>query len=122
LFADNIHTLVPAMRGGGDGERRLAGHNRIRFPTAFCRTMMDCYPGAYEPMTFLRPHLGAAHDLIQRSFTNYRVFASSALGGGAPDGPGSGTGGNGSGSGRPWGLIPPLRWLTRQQRSRLLSL
>jgi hypothetical protein len=122
MFADNIHTFVQAMRAGVDGERRLDGHNRIRVPTAVCLTKMDCYPGDDEPMTFLRTNLGAAHDLIQRSFTNYRVFASSALGGGAPDGPGSGTGGNGSGSGRPWGLIPPLRWLTRQQRSRLLSL
>jgi hypothetical protein len=121
MFADNIHTFVQAMRSSADADRRLDGHNRIRVATAVCLTKMDCYPDGDEPMTFLRTRLGAAHDLIQRSFTNYRVFASSALGGGGPGAAGkSSSSGNGSGSGRPWGLIPPLRWLTRQQRTRLL--
>jgi hypothetical protein len=105
MFADNIHTFVQAMRSAPDARERLDEYNRIRVPTAVCLTKMDCYPDDAEPMSFLRTRLGPAHDLIQRSFTNYRVFASSALGAG--------------GTGRPWGLLPPLRWLTRQQRTRL---
>ena len=109
MFADNIHTFVQAMRGGSGSGRRLDAFNRIMVPTAVCLTKMDCFPDGGEPMAFLRTRLGAAHDLIHRSFTNYRVFASSALGST-----------EGDGTGRPWGLIPPLRWLTRRQRTRLL--
>jgi hypothetical protein len=109
MFADNIHTFVQAMRAREDSGRRLDAYNRITVPTAVCLTKMDCFPEGGEPLTFLRTRLGAAHDLIHRSFTNYRVFATSALGTS-----------EGEGNGRPWGLIPPLRWLTRQQRTRLL--
>jgi hypothetical protein len=66
---------------------------------------MDRFPEGDEPLAFLRTRLTAAHDLISRSFTNYRVFACSALGT--------------DGAGRPWGLMPPLQWLT-QQRTKLL--
>lgn len=106
MFADNIHTFVQAMRASADAGTRLDGFNRIRVPTAVCLTKMDCFPGEDEPLSFLRTRLSAAHDLIQRSFTNYRVFASSALGSG--------------GAGRPWGLLPPLRWLTRQRARSLI--
>jgi hypothetical protein len=101
MFADNIHEFVMAMKESPERKRTLDGDNRIRVPTAVCLTKMDCYPAAGEPLAFLRTRLGAAYDLIHRSFTNYQVFASSALGS--------------DGASRPWGLLPPLKWLTAQQ-------
>lgn len=103
MFADNIHEFVMAMKASDDARRTLDAVNRIRVPTAVCLTKMDQHPEAGDALTFLRTRLGPAYDLIHRSFTNYRVFSSSALA--AP---------------RPWGLLPPLRWLTDEQRSRLL--
>jgi hypothetical protein len=105
MFADNIHEFVVAMREGPESRRTLDTMNRIRVPTAVCLTKMDCFPEAGEPLAFLQTRLGAAYDLIHRSFTNYQVFACSALGS--------------DGASRPWGLLPPLKWLTEQQRKRL---
>jgi hypothetical protein len=104
MFADNIHEFVMAMKESAERKRTLDGDNRICVPTAVCLTKMDRYPEAGEPLAFLRMRLGAAHDLIHRSFTNYQVFACSALGS--------------DGVSRPWGLLPPLKWLTEQQRNR----
>jgi len=102
MFADNIHEFVMAMKQGDERRRTLDAHNRIRIPTAVCLTKMDQYPDAGDALSFLRARLGSAYDLIHRSFTSYRVFSSSALA--VP---------------RPWGLLPPLRWLTEEQRTRL---
>lgn len=109
MFADNIHEFVSAMKQHPERARTLDAANRIRVPTAVCLTKMDCYPEAGDALAFLRTRLGSAYDLIHRSFTNYRVFACSALG--SPDaGPAA----------RPWGLLPPLKWLTEQQSRKLL--
>jgi hypothetical protein len=104
MFADNIHEFVMAMRNGPERKRTLDAMNRIRVPTAVCLTKMDRHPGAGEPLAFLRTRLGAAYDLIHRSFTNYQVFPCSALGS--------------ESAARPWGLLPPLKWLTEQQKKR----
>jgi len=101
MFADNIHEFVTAMKEGGNGSRMLDGMNRIRVPTAVCLTKMDLFPECDDALVFLQQRLGPAFDLVQRSFTNYRVFASSAL------------------ASPPWGLLPPLQWLTADTRIRL---
>jgi hypothetical protein len=101
MFADNIHEFVMAMKQGGDSGRTLDGVNRIRIPTAVCLTKMDQFPECDDALDFLQRRLGAAYDLVSRSFTNYRVFACSAL------------------ATPPWGLLPPLKWLTDARRSRL---
>jgi hypothetical protein len=101
MFADNIHEFVMAMKQGDQGSRMLDGVNRIRIPTAVCLTKMDLFPECDDALAFLQHRLGAAFDLVQRSFTNYRVFASSAL------------------ASPPWGLLPPLQWLTADTRIRL---
>jgi hypothetical protein len=106
MFADNIHEFVVAMKAGTESSRTLDAMNRIRVPTAVCLTKMDRYPDAGDALGFLRTRLGSAYDLIHRSFTNYRVFSCSALGSDA-------------GTARPWGLLPPLKWLTEQQGMRL---
>ena len=109
MFADNIHEFVVAMKESVERARTLDAMNRIRVPTAVCLTKMDCYPDAGDALAFLRTRLGPAHDLIHRSFTNYRVFACSALGSSE----------NGGAATRPWGLLPPLKWLTEQQGRKL---
>jgi len=101
MFADNIHEFVMAMKEGGQRGRCLDGANRIRVRTAVCLTKMDLFPECDDALAFLQQRLGAAFDLVQRSFTNYRVFASSAL------------------ATPPWGLLPPLQWLTAETRIRL---
>jgi hypothetical protein len=101
MFADNIHEFVMAMKEGAHAGRTLDGANRIRIPTAVCLTKMDLFPESDDALAFLQQRLGAAFDLVQRSFTNYRVFACSAL------------------SSPPWGLLPPLQWLTADTRIRL---
>lgn len=101
MFADNIHEFVMAMKQGDHGPRTLDGANRIRIPTAVCLTKMDLFPECDDALVFLQHRLGAAFDLVQRSFTNYRVFACSAL------------------ASPPWGLLPPLQWLTADTRIRL---
>jgi hypothetical protein len=101
MFADNIHEFVMVMKQDGDSTRMLDRANRIRVPTAVCLTKMDQYPDAGDALAFLRQRLGPAADLVHRSFTNYRVFSSSAL------------------ASPPWGLLPPLKWLTDAQRPRL---
>jgi hypothetical protein len=99
MLADNIHEFVMAMK---DGEARaLDGVNRIRIRTAVCLTKMDLFPECDDALAFLQQRLGPAFDLVQRSFTNYRVFACSAL------------------ATPPWGLLPPLQWLTADSRIRL---
>jgi hypothetical protein len=107
MFADNIYEFIAAMKAGPEPARALDSHKRIRVPTAVCLTKMDVFPNAGEPLAFLQAKLAAAHGLIHRSFVTYRVFSCSALGAQAD------AGGNG---GRPWGLLPPLRWLTETQR------
>lgn len=101
MFADNIHEFVMAMKQGDHGARCLDGVNRIRIPTAVCLTKMDLFPEYEDALGFLQQRLGPAFDLVQRSFTNYRVFACSAL------------------ASPPWGLLPPLQWLTAETRIRL---
>ncbi|CAN5709364.1 hypothetical protein BH23GEM9_BH23GEM9_17510 [soil metagenome] len=173
MFADNIHEFVSAMKSSDERARTLDGMNRILVPTAICLTKMDNYPDHNDALAFLRTRLGAAYDLIHRSFVTYRVFSCSALGA-AGDGvtgaassdgaagtgvvSGSATGSTGAGVGgatgngsmgstsddgstgggspgdeftdagtrrgegaaarRPWGLLPPLKWLTEAQRRR----
>jgi hypothetical protein len=108
MFADNIHEFVSAMKQHPERSRTLDDANRIRVPAAVCLTKMDCFPEPGDALSFLRTRLGPAYDLIHRSFTNYRVFACSALGNAT----------NGAAA-RPWGLLPPLKWLTEQQGRRL---
>lgn len=101
MFADNIHEFVMAMKQSEDAARLLDSVNRIRVPTAVCLTKMDLFPDGGDALAFLRQRLGPAYDLVHRSFTNYRVFACSAL------------------ATPPWGLLPPLKWLTEEQRTRI---
>lgn len=101
MFADNIHEFVMAMKQSEDATRLLDSVNRIRIPTAVCLTKMDLFPDGGDALAFLRQRLGPAYDLVHRSFTNYRVFACSAL------------------ASPPWGLLPPLKWLTEEQRTRI---
>jgi hypothetical protein len=107
MFADNIYEFVAAMRAGSDRGRTLDSIDRIRIPAAVCLTKMDNFPESGDALSFLRTRLGPAYDLIHRSFVTYRVFSCSALGVT-----------EGQSARRPWGLLPPLRWITETQRTR----
>ncbi len=112
MLLGNIHWFAREMRKRSPSRRALDQHNRIRIPVAVCLTKMDLFPDHGDPGAFMRERLGPAHELIKSSFLNYRIFACSALGA-SP--------GLHGGESRPWGLLPPLRWLTEAARSRPLS-
>ena len=108
MFADNIGEMVRSLREtGSDGV--LDRHNRLTIPTAVCLTKMDlAAAGRDEPAAFLRERLGSAYGLIQRSFTNYKIFSCSAFGNAQRES-------NADGTlrlvPRPWGLLEPFQWI-----------
>ena len=119
MFEDNIGELVRAIRGRPDARGLLDRHGfRLTVPTAVCLTKMDRFDrDRLDPAAFLRERLGSAFQHIQLSFTNYRIFACSALGEGGDATPAA----DGSPQlPRPWGLLEPFQWIVRPGRDGLL--
>jgi hypothetical protein len=109
MFADNIGEMVRSLREQEHGAKVLDHINRLTIPTAVCLTKMDLESSAREqPAQLLRDRLGSAYGLIQRSFTNYKVFSCSAFGNALSEQ-------NDDGTlrlvPRPWGLLEPFQWI-----------
>jgi hypothetical protein len=109
MFADNIGAMVRSLRESPQRSDVLDRHNRLRIPTAVCLTKMDLAGNAGDdPTAVLRDRLGNAYGLIQRSFTNYKIFSCSALGNAQREQ-------NADGTLRlvpqPWGLLEPFQWI-----------
>jgi hypothetical protein len=64
--------------------------------------------GRDDPAAFLRERLGSAYGLIQRSFTNYKIFSCSAFGNAQSE---SNVDGTLRLVPRPWGLLEPFQWI-----------
>jgi hypothetical protein len=109
MFADNIGEMVRSLRDDPQGSRILDRHNRLTVPTAVCLTKMDlATTGRDDPTAFLRERLGSAYGLIQRSFTNYKIFSCSAFGNAQSE---SNVDGTLRLVPRPWGLLEPFQWI-----------
>ena len=109
MFADNIGEMVRSLREQEHGSKILDHANRLTIPTAVCLTKMDLdVAGREQPRDFLRDRLGSAYGLIQRSFTNYKIFSCSAFGNAQREQ-------NSDGTlrlvPRPWGLLEPFQWI-----------
>ncbi len=109
MFADNIGEMVRSLRDQPGGSNVLDHANRLTIPTAVCLTKMDLdAAGREHPSQFLRERLGSAYGLIQRSFTNYKIFSCSAFGNAQREQ-------NADGTlrlvPRPWGLLEPFQWI-----------
>jgi hypothetical protein len=109
MFADNIGEMVRSLSEQEGGSRVLNRERRLTIPTAVCLTKMDLQTGSFaQPAELLRERLGSAYGLIQRSFTNYKIFSCSAFGNAAREQ-------NADGTlrlvPRPWGLLEPFQWI-----------
>ncbi len=109
MFADNIGEMVRSLREQEGGSKVIDRMNRLTIPTAVCLTKMDLdATGGQQPAQFLRDRLGSAYGLIQRSFTNYKIFSCSAFGHAQAEQ-------NADGTlrlvPRPWGLLEPFQWI-----------
>lgn len=109
MFADNIGEMVRSLRDQPGGTKVLDQVNRLTIPTAVCLTKMDLdVTGREQPARFLKERLGSAYGLVQRSFTNYRIFSCSAFGNAQREQ-------NADGTlrlvPRPWGLLEPFQWI-----------
>lgn len=111
---DHLKQQPPEIRAA-----TLDEENRLRIPTAICITKMDQHPAeAARPADFLRAQLGeSAFAVIENSFSNYTVYACSALGNDLEVTP---EGVRLKGNPKPWGVVDPIRWILEEsmQRSR----
>jgi hypothetical protein len=115
MLVENISEVVDHFKQQPASIRSAAldDENRLRIPTAICITKMDQHTGeAHRPADFLRAQLGdAAFSVIENSFSNYSVYACSALGNDLAVTP---EGVRLNGNPKPWGVIDPIRWILEE--------
>jgi hypothetical protein len=115
MLVENISEVVDHFKQQPARVRSAAldEENRLRIPTAICITKMDQHTDeAHRPAEFLRAQLGdAAFSVIENSFSNYSVYACSALGN---DLQVTEEGVRLNGNPKPWGVIDPIRWILEE--------
>jgi hypothetical protein len=115
MLVENLSEIVDHLRQRPRAVQAatLDDENRLRIPTAICVTKMDQHPGdAHRPADFLREQIGeAAFALIENSFSNYTVYACSALGNEVST---TSDGIRLAGNPRPWGVVDPIRWILEE--------
>jgi hypothetical protein len=119
MLVENLCEIVDYMRSRPPDVQAalLDDENRLRIPTAICITKMDQHQAhAHRPAEFLREQIGeAAFALIENSFSNYAVYACSALGNDAEL---TADGVRLPGNPRPWGVVDPIRWILEESMHR----
>lgn len=119
MLVENISEIIHHLRGQSADVQAatLDAENRLRVPTAICVTKMDRHRRhAHRPTDFLRDRIGeAAFRVIDSSFSNYTVYACSALGN---DVRRNERGVILNGEPKPWGVIDPIRWILEESMQR----
>ena len=119
MLVENLSEVVDHLKQRSPEVRAatLDEENRLRIPTAICITKMDQHPAeAGRPAEFLRAQLGeSAFAVIENSFSNYAVYACSALGNDLQLTP---EGVRLTGNPKPWGVVDPIRWILEESMQR----
>jgi hypothetical protein len=104
MLVENLSEIIDHLRNRN--AQVLDDEQRLRIPTAVCITKMDRHPlDADRPAEFLRECIGeAAFSVIENSFSNYSVYACSALGNDFQP----------EHNPKPWGVVDPIRWILEE--------
>ena len=113
MLVENLSEIIDHLRN--KKTQVLDDEQRLRIPTAICITKMDQHQAdAHRPAEFLREQIGeAAFSVIENSFSNYTVYACSALGNDFKP----------ENNPRPWGIVDPIRWILEEssQKNQMLT-
>ncbi len=104
MLVENLSEIIDHLRR--KSTQVLDDEQRLGIPTAICITKMDQHPAdAHRPAEFLREQIGeSAFSVIENSFSNYTVYACSALGNDFKP----------ENNPKPWGVVDPIRWILEQ--------
>jgi hypothetical protein len=104
MLVENLSEIIDHLRH--KSTQVLDDEQRLRIPTAICITKMDQHQSeAHRPAEFLREQIGeAAYSVIENSFSNYTVYACSALGNDFKP----------ENNPKPWGVVDPIRWILEE--------